>query len=36
MQINARIPAGFVAPGETAVALTVGAATATPIAIWLK
>jgi uncharacterized protein (TIGR03437 family) len=36
LQINARIPGGFVAPGETAVELTVGTAKAPPIAIWLK
>jgi uncharacterized protein (TIGR03437 family) len=36
LQINARVPGGFVAPGETAVALTVGTAKAPPIAIWLK
>jgi uncharacterized protein (TIGR03437 family) len=36
LQINARIPAGFVAPGETAVALTVGTVTAPTVTIWLK
>ncbi|MCX6631967.1 MAG: hypothetical protein NTW28_30530 [Candidatus Solibacter sp.] len=36
LQINARVPGGFVAPGETAVALTVGTAKAPPITIWLK
>ena len=36
LQINARIPGGFVAPGEAAAALTVGTATAPPITIWLK
>jgi uncharacterized protein (TIGR03437 family) len=36
LQINARIPSGFVAPGETAVELTVGTAKAPPITIWLK
>ena len=36
LQINARIPSGFVAPGETAVALTVGTVQAPPVTIWLK
>jgi uncharacterized protein (TIGR03437 family) len=36
MQINARVPSGFVAPGETAVELTVGIVKAPPITIWLK
>jgi uncharacterized protein (TIGR03437 family) len=36
LQINARVPAGFVAPGETAVLLTVGTVKAPPITIWLK
>jgi uncharacterized protein (TIGR03437 family) len=36
LQINARVPGGFVPPGQTAVALTVGAATAPPVTIWLK
>jgi len=36
LQINARIPGGFVAPGEAAAALTVGTATAPPVTIWLK
>ena len=36
LQINARIPAGFVAPGETAVVLTVGKVTAPSVTIWLK
>jgi uncharacterized protein (TIGR03437 family) len=36
LQINARIPGGFVAPGEAAAALTVGTATAPPITVWLK
>ncbi len=36
LQINARIPAGFVAPGEASVELTVGTVTAPPIKIWLK
>jgi uncharacterized protein (TIGR03437 family) len=36
LQINARIPGGFVAPGEAAVSLTVGAVTAPPVTIWLK
>ena len=36
MQIDAVVPGGFVAPGETAVALTVGIVQAPPVAIWLK
>src|SRR5450759_4090729 len=36
MQINARVPGGFVAPGEAAAALTVGTARAPPVTIWLK
>ena len=36
LQIDARVPGGFVAPGEAAVALTVGAAKAPPVTIWLK
>ena len=36
LQINARIPAGFVAPGETAAVLTVGIVNAPPVTIWLK
>jgi uncharacterized protein (TIGR03437 family) len=36
LQINARIPGGFVPPGETAVVLTVGTVTAPPVTIWLK
>ena len=36
LQINARIPGGFVAPGQAAAALTVGTATAPPITVWLK
>jgi uncharacterized protein (TIGR03437 family) len=36
LQINARVPGGFVAPGEAAVELTVGAVKAPPITIWLK
>jgi uncharacterized protein (TIGR03437 family) len=36
LQINARIPGGFVAPGQAAAALTVGTTTAPPITVWLK
>jgi uncharacterized protein (TIGR03437 family) len=36
LQINARMPGGFVAPGEAAVELTVGTAKAPPVTIWLK
>ena len=36
LQINARVPGGFVAPGEAPVELTVGAVKAPPITIWLK
>ena len=36
MQINARVPSGFVAPGEAAVELTVGTVKAPPVTIWLK
>jgi uncharacterized protein (TIGR03437 family) len=36
LQINARVPSGFVPPGETAVELTVGTAKSPPITIWLK
>ncbi len=36
MQINARVPSGFVPPGEAAVELTVGTVKALPITIWLK
>jgi uncharacterized protein (TIGR03437 family) len=36
LQINARVPGGFVPPGQAAVALTVGTATAPPITVWLK
>ncbi len=36
MQINARVPAGFVAPGAAQVELTVGDASAPPTTIWLK
>jgi uncharacterized protein (TIGR03437 family) len=36
MQINARVPGGFVPPGQAAVALTMGTATAPPITVWLK
>jgi uncharacterized protein (TIGR03437 family) len=36
MQINARIPGGFVPPGQAEAALTVGTATAPPVTVWLK
>ncbi|MEO8593582.1 MAG: hypothetical protein ABI759_09685 [Candidatus Solibacter sp.] len=36
MQINAIVPGGFVGPGETAVELTVGAAKAPAVSVWLK
>jgi uncharacterized protein (TIGR03437 family) len=36
LQINARVPSGFVAPGPAAAVLSVGAATAPPVTIWLK
>jgi uncharacterized protein (TIGR03437 family) len=36
LQINARVPGGFVAPGQAAAVLTVGTATTPPVTIWLK
>jgi uncharacterized protein (TIGR03437 family) len=36
LQINALVPSGFVAPGQTAAQLTVGTVTAPPVTIWLK
>jgi uncharacterized protein (TIGR03437 family) len=36
LQINARVPGGFVPPGQAAVVLTVGTATALPVTVWLK
>jgi uncharacterized protein (TIGR03437 family) len=36
LQINARVPGGFVAPGGAAAVLTVGIAQAPPIPVWLK
>jgi uncharacterized protein (TIGR03437 family) len=36
LQINARVPGGFVPTGAAAVALTVGTATAPPVTVWLK
>ena len=36
LQINARVPGGFVAPGEAFVELTVGTVKAPAITIWLK
>jgi uncharacterized protein (TIGR03437 family) len=36
LQINARVPGGFVPPGQAEVALTVGTAAAPPVTVWLK
>ena len=36
LQINARVPAGFVAPGPATVELSVGSYTAPPATVWLK
>ena len=36
MQINARVPGGFVAPGPAQVELTVGTVTAPAMTIWLR
>ena len=36
MQVNARVPGGFVAPGAAQVALTVGDTKAPEITVWLK
>ena len=36
LQINARLPGGFVPSGQVAVELTVGTALSPPISIWLK
>jgi uncharacterized protein (TIGR03437 family) len=36
LQINARVPSGFLAPGKTDLALTVGGTAAPAIAVWLK
>jgi uncharacterized protein (TIGR03437 family) len=36
LQINARVPGVFVAPGEAAAILTVGSVVAAPVSIWLK
>jgi len=36
LQINALVPSGFVAPGQTAAQLTVGTVTAPPVTIWLN
>jgi uncharacterized protein (TIGR03437 family) len=36
LQINARVPGGFVAPGEAEAALTIGTVKAPPLTIWLK
>jgi uncharacterized protein (TIGR03437 family) len=36
MQVNVRVPAGFIAPGKTELAMTVGGAVAPPLPLWLK
>jgi uncharacterized protein (TIGR03437 family) len=36
LQINARVPGGFVPPGQAEVALTVGTVTAPAVTVWLK
>src|SRR5439155_755885 len=36
MQINARIPGGFIPTGQAPVSLSVGSAAASPITVWLK
>jgi len=36
LQIDALVPSGCVAPGQTAAQLTVGTVTAPPVTIWLK
>ena len=36
LQINARVPGGFVPPGPADVALTVGTVTAPTVTVWLK
>jgi len=36
LQINARVPGGFVAPGRAEVELNIGTAKSPPISIWLK
>jgi uncharacterized protein (TIGR03437 family) len=36
MQVNARVPGGFLAPGRTEVALTVGGTAAPAVSVWLK
>jgi len=36
LQINARLPGGFVPAGQATVELTVGSALSPPISIWLK
>jgi uncharacterized protein (TIGR03437 family) len=36
MQINARVPGGFLAPGKTDLALTVGGASGPAITVWVK
>ena len=36
LQINARLPGGFVPSGQDRLELTVGTAAAPPLSIWLK
>ena len=36
LQVNARVPGGFVAPGQSSAVLTVGTVQSPPIAVWLK
>jgi trimeric autotransporter adhesin len=36
IQINARVPGGFVSAGQTSVVLTVGSASSPPLTIWLQ
>jgi len=36
LQINARVPGGFVPAGQAAVVLTVGTAAAPAVTVWLK
>jgi uncharacterized protein (TIGR03437 family) len=36
MQLNVRVPGGFLAPGKTSLSLTVGGAAAPSIPLWIK
>ena len=36
LQVNARVPAGFVPPGEASVELSLGSFAATVVTVWLK